>query len=277
MSGDIKRDIRYELGRIDDELRSMRGPINTPDNLRRADALNAQRGPLLTALAQLEVADATRAAAAAQKDAAEAQDRATAEQEREKSAADGAEFWFRRFMLSLQIGNGAAFVALAGGILQADNPAAAAAVAAKSFALFGGGLTLAGIIPLLLFFARRKRPKWWPFADDPDAPPLVQLIYYPTQWDGFWTVSAFWCAIISAGAFGGGLTTGVRGVTLLAQSKPPPAAQTKAVSPPTSPSGPAATSPTPSPPPETPAPPTRKSEPQGAASQPAAAGKGGHG
>lgn len=58
---------------------------------------------------------------------------------------------------------------------------------------------------------------------------------------------------------------------------PPPAAQTTAVSPPTSPSGPAATSPTPSPPPETPAPPTRKSEPQGAASQPAAAGKGGHG
>jgi hypothetical protein len=61
-------------------------------------------------------------------------------------------FWFRRFMLSLQIGNGAAFLATVAGVLQADL-AALPTVAVFAWApaiYFGLGVSAAGLLPLLM-------------------------------------------------------------------------------------------------------------------------------
>ena len=120
-------------------------------------ALTEERGSIELVLAQLEVATATREAAAAQRDAAQAQQRATDEREHEKQAQDDAAFWFRRFILSLQIGNGAGFLALATGVLQADNFNTVARLAVGPFLWFGAGTIVAGIVPGILYIERLQK------------------------------------------------------------------------------------------------------------------------
>lgn len=71
---------------------------------------------------------------------------------------DDANYWFRRLMLQPQLGNGAAFLAVAGGVLQADNIAAAAALAKEPFSWFATGLAVSGVPPFFLW-ASRLEPK----------------------------------------------------------------------------------------------------------------------
>ncbi|MBO9710545.1 MAG: hypothetical protein J7521_20280 [Caulobacter sp.] len=75
----------------------------------------------------------------------------TARLDREKAAAEGANFWFRRFFTTLGIANAAAFAALSSGLLQADKPAEIAPLVAPAMVQFAWGLLTAGSIPLLLW------------------------------------------------------------------------------------------------------------------------------
>lgn len=73
------------------------------------------------------------------------------------------DFWFRRFMLSLQIGNGAAFLATVAGLLQADKSVLPiiAALAWPPAMYFAMGVTAAGLLPLLMA-AQRAFPRHRP-------------------------------------------------------------------------------------------------------------------
>lgn len=73
--------------------------------------------------------------------------------EREEAA-----FWFRRFFTTLGIANAAAFAALAGGLLQADDPIKLAPVAGPAMDAFIWGAIWAGSIPLLLWVRLALRP-----------------------------------------------------------------------------------------------------------------------
>lgn len=84
--------------------------------------------------------------------------------EEDRASREGREFWFRRFMLSLQIGNGAAFLATVAGLLQADKDVLSvmAVLAWPPAMYFGLGVGSAGLLPLLMF-AREAVPvdgKW---------------------------------------------------------------------------------------------------------------------
>lgn len=166
MTDDLKARLADRLRQADELLNPPNGQIVQLD-WDRVQSVIAERARIENSLAQLEVADATRAAAKAQSDLAEAQSADTASREDARLKQDDAAFWFRRFILSLQIGNGAGFVALAGGVLQADKPREVAVLAFPSFGWFAGGLILAGLVPGLLYLQRRydvprggKRPRW---------------------------------------------------------------------------------------------------------------------
>jgi hypothetical protein len=75
--------------------------------------------------------------------------------ERERAAADDASFWFRRFMLSLQIGNGAGFLASLEGILHAEELSDAVTLAGLPAISFGLGVMLAGTLPIVLWGQRQ--------------------------------------------------------------------------------------------------------------------------
>ncbi|MCY1648192.1 hypothetical protein OVA11_14300 [Caulobacter sp. SL161] len=181
---------------------------------------------------------------------AEERDRAERQLEDQKLAElhranlDDSTYWLRRLMLQPQLGNGAAFLALAGGVLQADDIQAAAQLAKEPFSWFAAGLAVSAVPPYFLW-ASRSEPK------------LAKAF----------ETAAFYFTLLSGAFFLVGLWDGVM---VMRHAKQALAEQTKAGSPPTSPSAPAAKSPPPSLPRETPAPPPRKSEPQGAAAQPAA-------
>lgn len=75
-----------------------------------------------------------------------------------KAEQENTAFWYRRFMLSLQIGNGTGFLATLTAFSQADQTALATAA---KFALwpaysFGIGVVAAGLLPLLAAFERRR-------------------------------------------------------------------------------------------------------------------------
>lgn len=72
--------------------------------------------------------------------------------EDDRATREGREFWFRRFMLSLQIGNGAAFLATVAGLLQADKDilSVMAVLAWAPAMYFGLGVGAAGLLPLLM-------------------------------------------------------------------------------------------------------------------------------
>lgn len=69
-----------------------------------------------------------------------------------RAAQENATFWFRRFMLSLQIGNGAGFLAAAAVVGQADASAIhlAAVLAWAPAAYFAVGTAAAGLLPLIM-------------------------------------------------------------------------------------------------------------------------------
>lgn len=78
-------------------------------------------------------------------------------------ASEEATFWFRRFFTSLAIANGAAFVALAAGFLQADDRALVAPLLPSPMTHFGVGMVLAGAVPLLFWLKIQtgKIPEKW--------------------------------------------------------------------------------------------------------------------
>lgn len=90
------------------------------------------------ALAQTELTEALQADAAAR--------------EAQRAEQENATFWFRRFMLSLQIGNGAGFLATAAVVGQVDAAAISlTAVLAWAPAMyFGLGTATAGLLPLIM-------------------------------------------------------------------------------------------------------------------------------
>lgn len=73
--------------------------------------------------------------------------------EDERTAREGRDFWFRRFILSLQIGNGAAFLATVTGMFQAEKDVLSimAALAWAPALYFALGVGTAGALPLLMF------------------------------------------------------------------------------------------------------------------------------
>lgn len=68
-----------------------------------------------------------------------------------RSEREDAAFWFRRFFTTLGIANGAAFAALASGLLQADDPVKLAPVAGAAMDAFIWGALWAGSIPLWMW------------------------------------------------------------------------------------------------------------------------------
>ena len=72
--------------------------------------------------------------------------------EEDRTDREVRDFWFRRFMLSLQIGNGAAFLATVDGLFHADKEVLPlmAALAWPPATYFGLGVASAGLLPLLM-------------------------------------------------------------------------------------------------------------------------------
>lgn len=82
-----------------------------------------------------------------------------------KVRAGGAErvFWFRRYLTTLAIANGAAFVTLANGYLQAKDRHLTALLVADPLTLFGIGGMMAGLVPICLWLKAeraRKEASW---------------------------------------------------------------------------------------------------------------------
>lgn len=76
----------------------------------------------------------------------------TAAREADRAERENFTFWFRRFMLSLQIGNGGGFLATVAAVQQAD-PASLSTLAkllALPVTFFGIGTILAGLLPLIM-------------------------------------------------------------------------------------------------------------------------------
>lgn len=170
--------------RLQAKLRGIEESISTHRDLktwtfvRPIDSLIDERVSIEETLAQLEIAEAQVAVARAQRqtaaaqnalagvqaevaevqrEATEAQRAATAEAELTRLEAEGTDFWLRRFILSLQIGNGAAFLAVVSSILQAANFEFAARLAFPPALGFGFGVLFAGAIPFAMWFERRQR------------------------------------------------------------------------------------------------------------------------
>ncbi|MDP2213630.1 hypothetical protein [Phenylobacterium sp.] len=91
-------------------------------------------------------------AALAQSNLTQALEAETAAREAAKAEQENATFWFRRFMLSLQIGNGAGFLATAAVVGQVDAEAIslAAVLAWAPATYFGLGTATAGLLPLIM-------------------------------------------------------------------------------------------------------------------------------
>jgi len=94
-------------------------------------------------------------AALLQADNTEALNREGAARERRKAEQDDAQFWFRRFMVSLQIGNGAALLSTISGVLGAERIEIVAPAASAPAESFAGGLVFAGLIPAILWADRQ--------------------------------------------------------------------------------------------------------------------------
>lgn len=109
--------------------------------------------PFLTnQLEKLEAAIDQIDAALAQSNLTHAIQTEAAAREMAARSEENANFWFRRFMLSLQIGNGAGFLATAAVVGQVDAAAIslAAVLAWAPAAYFGLGTAAAGLLPLIM-------------------------------------------------------------------------------------------------------------------------------
>lgn len=73
----------------------------------------------------------------------------------DQAQAEASAFWYRRFFTTLAIANGAAFLALANGFIQADDRSVLAPLIHKPMLLFALGTFAAGAIPLVLGAAPR--------------------------------------------------------------------------------------------------------------------------
>ena len=91
-------------------------------------------------------------AALVQTDLTEALQNQETQRAAERAEQENAAFWFRRFMLSLQIGNGAGFLASAAivGQVEVEAMPVAAVLAWAPAAYFACGTAVAGALPLIL-------------------------------------------------------------------------------------------------------------------------------
>lgn len=123
----------------------------------RADEAALLREEVQTALKNLEAQNDQHANAlkqlTAKLDKDEQRLREASESERQRERDAEAIFWYRRAILSLQIGHGAVLAAVLGGLMQAENIPLAARVASGPAAWFGAGLVAAGVLPFLLWAA----------------------------------------------------------------------------------------------------------------------------
>lgn len=146
-----------------------------------------------------------------QHEATKAQLQETATLEAERAKSEGADFWFRRFLLSLAVGNAAAFLALASGLLQADDPIAAAKLIRLPLQHFGHGLLAAGAIPAIMW-ARAVKPETvssFGLRADPNSPghgPWVTMIA---------TTFALVAVFVSAEMFAFGVLGSIRVVAVM--------------------------------------------------------------
>jgi len=92
-------------------------------------------------------------------EASEERRRANLEAEILRIAEDGGTFWFRRFHTSLAIANGAAFVAIAGHIMDPTISVSLAAAAWYPMSAFAIGILAAGTIPVALHH-RHPQTAW---------------------------------------------------------------------------------------------------------------------
>jgi len=90
---------------------------------------------------------AAKRVAMAQIEGAEAQAAASRLAAERDAAKEDSNFWKRRFILSLSIANGTAFVGLSSALLDAPDPVAVAVVVAPALWMFGLGLLSAGVMP----------------------------------------------------------------------------------------------------------------------------------
>ncbi|MFN4177367.1 hypothetical protein [Phenylobacterium sp.] len=87
----------------------------------------------------------------------EALNREAAAREAAKAAGDDAGFWFRRFMLSLQIGNGAGLAATLAGLQDTTDQRNFALLVVVPAQIFATGLITSGALPALLWAERLPR------------------------------------------------------------------------------------------------------------------------
>jgi hypothetical protein len=138
-----------------DRLRERRpfllNEIDELERQKRASGLSEQgRQELLAHNAALTQIDA----ALLQAENTSALNRDADGREQQKLANDDAAYWFRRFMISLQIGNGAGFLASLEAILHAEHMQAAIPLAGVPAVRFGLGVVMAGTLPAILWLQR---------------------------------------------------------------------------------------------------------------------------
>lgn len=91
----------------------------------------------------------------------------------ERATFQDAGFWFKRFILALGIANAAAFAALAGGLLGADDPKVVAPLVAPAMVHFAWGMLESGAIPALLWL-RYASTTW--LLDGYEQPALARIL-----------------------------------------------------------------------------------------------------
>lgn len=119
----------------------------------------AKRDTFQTGLSAAQSTVDTLDATIAQMENTEALNRAQAERDHAKAAEDDGNFWFRRFMVSLQVGNGGAVLALLTSLTSADDVGAVAGTLVVPVSVFGFGLVAAGLVPAFLWLARTAAAK----------------------------------------------------------------------------------------------------------------------
>jgi hypothetical protein len=151
----------------------------------------------------------------------EAIERDTNSREALRLEAENAAFWDRRFMVSLQVGNGAGFLATVGAVFQAPIEAAAmwAGPATLISGFFGVGTIAAGMLPSL--------------AGIQTQAPAGSRIWRMARYGMIVLVG------IACGAFGGGTVTVVQAIGRVAEQPPKHAADPAPPSPSPAPSPPA--------------------------------------
>jgi hypothetical protein len=77
--------------------------------------------------------------------------------ERAKGEIESATFWSRRFFVTLALANAGAFVTMASGLVQAEDPSKIAALVTPALVHFSWGMLASGAIPLFLWIQYQVR------------------------------------------------------------------------------------------------------------------------